>query len=276
MIVTIEDALKGCYITSGNIVKVPEEQIDRKVYIELKKRMELIGGVWKSGKTFGFVFKNDPSALLQSIQNGDKRNLQQETQSFFTPESIAREMVVELLMCTAIKDGDMFLEPSAGQGALIDAVLRIAGDAKIDIFAVEKNSTNQIVLNEKYRGIPETVHIMHPLNDDFLNISNETTLGEGTKQVHHAQFDYIIANPPFKSNQDIDHIELMYKLLKPGGRMVTLSSTHWIASTNKKEVAFKEWVWENAQDITRVGNGAFKESGTSVDVLRIIIDKPIS
>ena len=47
----------------GNIIKLPQGQLDRQQYLEVKKKLELIGGKWKGGKVMGFVFEEDPTDL---------------------------------------------------------------------------------------------------------------------------------------------------------------------------------------------------------------------
>ena len=75
------EVLQNCKV-EGNIVKLPENQLDRKVYLEVKKSLELIGGKWKGGKVFGFVFNSDPTDLLNKIANGEKRNLKKRISIF--------------------------------------------------------------------------------------------------------------------------------------------------------------------------------------------------
>lgn len=43
---TKEQVLQNCTI-EGNVVKLPSEQLDRKLYQEVAKALELIGGKWK-------------------------------------------------------------------------------------------------------------------------------------------------------------------------------------------------------------------------------------
>lgn len=71
---TKEEVLQNCTI-EGNIVKLPNEQLDRKLYQEVAKSLELIGGKWKGGKVQGFVFTLDPTELLNQISGGEQRNL---------------------------------------------------------------------------------------------------------------------------------------------------------------------------------------------------------
>jgi len=66
----------------------------------------------------------------------------------------------------------------------------------------------------------------------------------------------------------------MYEVTKPGGRVITLSSKHWQISNNKKETEFKNWL-EDKEDyyIEEIERGTFKESGTNIETLLILIDK---
>lgn len=77
----------------GMVVKLPDIQLERKEYTEVKKALELIGGTWKGGKTFGFMFKEDPTDLLAELANGGNRNLKKEFQFFATPDKLADELV---------------------------------------------------------------------------------------------------------------------------------------------------------------------------------------
>jgi hypothetical protein len=242
---TKEDVLKNCTV-EGNIVKLPPEQLDRKLYQEVAKALELIGGKWKGGKVFGFVFQSDPTDLLNQIATGEKRNLKKEFQFFATPDSIA-DYLVKL---SDIKDGDAILEPSAGQGAIIEAIYR--KNKNVTVFAVELMDVNSMILTKK--------GFAHEKND-YLQAKT------------YFLYNKIIANPPFSMNQDIDHITKMYCDCKPGGRIVTIASKHWQLSNNKKETTFRNWLKEIDAEIIEIGKGSFKESGTMISSCIIVIDK---
>ncbi|OFY43972.1 MAG: hypothetical protein A2X18_07535 [Bacteroidetes bacterium GWF2_40_14] len=240
-----QQILQQCTI-SGNIVKLPEIQLDRKLYQEVAKALELIGGKWKGGKTAGFVFQEDPTELLEQIANGENRNIKKEYQFFATPSDIA-DWLVELAQ---IKSDDIILEPSAGQGAIIEAILRTNPQASV--FAIELMDTNSIILNRK--GFNHE-------KGDFLAIPNQPV------------YDKIIANPPFSKNQDIDHIRRMYDLLKFGGRIVSVASKHWQFASGKKETEFRYWLSNMGATVHEISEGSFKDSGTMVASCIIIIDK---
>lgn len=240
--------LKNCTV-DGTIVRLPEEQLERNIYLEVKKRLELIGGKWKGGKVGGFVFQESPEELLSQISNGDKRNLKKEFQFFGTPDELA-DRLVELANIGAHDEPPMILEPSAGHGAIVKAINRATGGN--DVYCYELMPTNQTIL----KRISTVVF----LGDDFFKANGQ-------------KFDYVIANPPFSNNQDIDHIRKMYEVCKKGGRIVSVASNSWRMSNSKKKKAFADWLNDINADIEDIPRGAFKESGTTVGGCIIVIKK---
>lgn len=252
---TAQEVLQQCTI-DGLVVKLPVIQLDRKLYQEVAKALELIGGKWKGGKVFGFVFTEDPTELLAEIASGEKRNLKKEFQFFGTPTELAKHVA----QLADIKDGHAVLEPSAGQGALIQAVLNTG--VRCTIGYVEMMPTNIIVLSKMFKNTHPNVYCIRCNDADFLQINT----------AH--KYNRIVANPPFAKNQDIDHVYKMWEVLKPGGRIVSIVSTHWKLCDNKKESQFRSWLREINAQIQDVPQGIFKESGTNVATCILIIDKP--
>jgi hypothetical protein len=242
---TTEQTLQNCTV-EGNIVKLPNTVLDRKVYLEVKKALELIGGSWKGGKVAGFVFKQDPTELLNQVANGEKRNLKKEFQFFGTPERLCDELVY----LANIQPTDEVLEPSAGQGAIVKSIIKQHPDMIVDCY--ELMPTNRMILKD--------VKGAKIVGEDFLNSPDK-------------QYDKIIANPPFSKNQDIDHVLMMHDRLKKGGTLVTIMSTHWIHSKNKKEISFKNWLESKYYTLKNIEAGEFKESGTSVATVLVTIEK---
>ena len=248
-----QEVLQQCTV-HGNVVKLPDGQLDRKLYAEVKKALELIGGKWKGGKIYGFVFQSDPTELLGQIASGEKRNLKKENQFFATPPELAARMVemAELGETDGQGYGDI-LEPSAGQGAIVKAI-HDATEGTVTVCCYELMDINRSIL-EKMPGVKL-------IGDDFM------------KAASIVQYDRIIANPPFTKNQDIDHIRLMFNLLKPGGVMVTLSSPSWTFGSQKKQIEFRQWLTDIDAHIEDIPEDTFKESGTSIRTVLIKIKKP--
>lgn len=254
---TKEEALKACTV-DGNLVKLPAIQLERKTYLEVAKALNLIGGKWKGSKVQAFVFATDPTDLLASIQGGENRNLKKEFQFFATPPDLAKIMIRE----AKLEYGHSVLEPSAGQGALLEAIQETDLGLRPDCY--ELMETNRIILQQKKdNGLS-----MNILGEDFL--------------IHNARrkYDRIIANPPFSKNQDIDHIMKMVECLNPGGRIVSVASMSWTFGSQKKQESFKRFILNEDPMVTNfecsyveIERETFKESGTLVPSTLITINK---
>lgn len=242
---TKEEVLQSCTI-EGNIIKLPNVQLDRKIYQDVAKSLQLIGGKWKGGKISGFVFEEDPSALLDQVANGEKRNLKKEFQFFATPDSLANKLI-EL---AELGDYDLILEPSAGQGSIIKAI------------------------NKACNAIPDCYELME-LNVSILNKSNLkfNLIGSDFFDNEGKLYSKIIANPPFTKNQDIDHLKEMYNCLGPEGRLVCITSESWINGNQKKQIEFREWLDSVDAEVIEIEKGSFKESGTMVGGKIVIINR---
>src|SRR5690606_25758321 len=135
--------------------------------------------------------------------------LKKDFQFFPTPAELA-DKLVDL---AKIKELHSVLEPSAGQGAIVHAIHR-------------KFPTN-------------TVHVFELMEPNLKVLNSITNVSLQGKDFLESPvkylYDRIVANPPFSKNQDIDHIRKMYEHLKPGGRLVSISSTHWVQSEGSKE-----------------------------------------
>ena len=243
------DILKGAYV-EGNVVKLPPVQLEKKLYDKVANRLRKAGGRWNGGKTQGFVFKASPTEILSGIQAGEKIDVKQKYQSFFSPPDVANR-VVEL---AEIFHDDKVLEPSAGDGAIIKAIHQIHPELIVDYCELQPESRMDL---EKLTNVKD-------VGEDFLNyLPGEI-------------YDVITANPPWKNNSDIDHIYHMYKMLKPGGRIVSVASLHWDQFDDKaKEQRFKYWLNLLKASVQKLPPGTFKKSGTMFPGCIITINKPL-
>lgn len=264
----LQEVLNACYVDSSNpnLVMLPEGKLERKTYEEVAKRLEGIGGKW-TRKAGGFIFSHNPTELLAQVQGGAEINLKKEFQFFATPPELA-DYLVEL---AEIDNTDWVLEPSAGQGAIIEAIRRAAPTCMIT--AVELMKENFEVLKNKHGG--DELLEMHELDffeyKKYVGKSVAPTVGNAVPPKK--GFDVIIANPPFSKNQDIDHVLAMYDVLAYRGRLVSVTSTHWERSLRKKEADFKRFLEQVGAEIYDIEAGTFAESGTQVGGKIVVIDK---
>lgn len=236
----LKKILNECSI-NGNIVKLPDIQLERKLYQNVAKKIELIGGKWnRSAK--GFVFKEDPTELFEAIKNGENKNLKKEYQFFETPQELAEK----LTWCIPIGTRTV-LEPSAGQGAIVRAINKKWED--VDVFHCELMELNR----KQFRG--KSTYIQ----DDFLTLPFEM------------KFDVVVANPPFAKNQDIEHF---YKMMEHAEKaVISIMSNHWRTSKNKKESDFRAFLEGLGAEVIEIPAGTFKCSGTGVSACVVIVKK---
>lgn len=189
--------LERSTITATSL-KLPPGQLDRRLYEAVNKLITNAGGKWRGGLVQAHVFTSDPRAKLGlALETGVSVDEQKQFQAFYTPPELARQ-VAELAMVK----GQVVLEPSAGQGALVDACFEAGAK---DVECIDLNPENHAALIERV----ETVQIC-----DFL----------GCNPAAHKRQNYprIVMNPPFTRDQDIAHVEHALKFLAPGGILVAI------------------------------------------------------
>lgn len=164
-------------------------------------------------------------------------------QLFPTPAALA-ERVVE---AADIRPGDSVLEPSAGTGALIEALPEGA-----EVQAVEVNYSLVSALTNRFPAVSV-------VQADFMQWESQQ------------RFDKIIMNPPFANQQDIDHVTHALKFLKEGGKLVAIMSAGVEFRQDKKARGFRDMVERLGGTIERLPDDSFKESGTSVNTVLVEI-----
>lgn len=230
-------------IVNGNRLELPKNEHFSN-YAQVKTALVKAGGKYKKN---GFEFTSPAEAIKLRLVGGEKIDDKKKFQFFATPEPLA----MQLVDLADIGVNDRVMEPSAGQGAIADVIVNTI---PVTCFCIELMPENVKILIDKDHNVYE---------GDFLKY-NKSDIDV---------FDKIVANPPFTKNQDIDHIRHMYELLDNGGRLVSLSSKSWVTGSQKKQVAFREWLFELGAEMIDVDEGSFKQSGTNVGGMIIIINK---
>lgn len=231
-------------LVNGCRLELPkDEQFSN--YAQVKKVLQRAGGKYNK---CGFLFQEDAQTIKDKLLGGDVLNDKKKFQFFPTP----LEVVNLLLHEAEVVSGMSVLEPSAGQGAIVESVKSIGG--VVDM--VELMPSNVKMLNEKYGTC------LTPT--DFLYLDPDK---------HNVKYDRIIANPPFTKNQDVDHVNHMYKFLKVGGVLVSIMSRSWLQGSQNKQKAFKEWLDSVGGVVTEIPEGAFKSSGTNIATVMVKITR---
>lgn len=166
---------------------------------------------------------------------------------FPTPPTVARR----LIEMACIEPGNTILEPSAGCGNLIDAILSNHPNAQISY--CELNCFLLDILRYKYEKVKQVTFI----GRDCLEIDTLRT---------EKRFDRIIMNPPFERGQDADHImRAWYSLLAPRGILTAIVSTGVVSRSDKKAKSFREFLKSAKAFVCDLPAGSFKTSGTGIE-----------
>lgn len=244
---SVEEILKHCTL-EDNVLRLPQVQFNKKSYAEAKKWIEEAGGSWQGGKVQGFIFPFNPERVFSILNEGKRCNLAQDFQFFETPSNVADWLV---MLAGGIHEHDKVLEPSAGRGALVKAIHRSYPDAVVDCYEMMPEN----------KGLLSLLGGINIIGDDFT----KSTIGK--------KYTKIIANPPFSGNQDIRHVRMMYDMLEQGGTLASITSAHWEFAEEKTCRDFRQWLEDVGGAKYEIESGAFKESGTGVRTLAIVIKR---
>jgi hypothetical protein len=171
---------------------------------------------------------------------------------FPTPKTITDQ----LIDLADIEDNMSILEPSAGNGNIMDAV---------------NNHSKENNLNIHLKGLEINFGLI-----DILKLKNyQVKQGNFLELNHINMYDRVIMNPPFSNYQDIEHVLHAYECLKDGGKLVAIMSEGSFFRTDKKSIQFREFLSDHGYSI-ELESGAFKDSGTMVKSRIVVIDKPES
>jgi len=194
------------------------------------------------------------AAPFEAMQEALKTGVQvvSVNQLFPTPPELAARMVQD---AGDIGEVDLrILEPSAGTGAILDAIYaetKAIGRGLSHVVAVEINRT----LADKL-----TTHATKPtvICSDFLDAAGCSP---------EALFDLVLMNPPFENASDIRHIRHALKFLKPGGRLVAIC-----ANGTRQREALKPLAEASGGFWEDLPAGTFKAQGTGVNTALVVIN----
>jgi predicted RNA methylase len=241
--IEVLDSIRAADI-HGTHLTLAGPRMDPRLYSRVNEVLEAVGGRWtKSVQAHVFPVDAD-TALAPILESGEVVTLREKRQSsqyFPTPAPV----VEHLIDLAAVKPGMRVLEPSAGSGAIADA-LRAAG-AQVD--CIERDPGYASVLTDG----GHTVRVA-----DFLAVPPT------------AEFDRVVMNPPFTRGIDMQHVEHALRFLKPDGLVVSVMS--WAITDHTRRIAkFRALVEAKGGSVEAVPKRAFKKSGTDIDTVLVTI-----
>jgi precorrin-6B methylase 2 len=180
-------------------------------------------------------------------------------QAFYTPEDLAAELVE----AAGVGRGDRVLEPSAGEGAIVRAALR-RGAAHVT--AVENDPRAVELLGYLAERVAKRGHnAVRVIGCDFFDFKIRTL---------EDRFDAVVMNPPFANAQEVEHVLRAWTYVKPGGRLVSVMSAAAASRQTGRYGALAAFLEKHGAEIRPLAPGAFKDAGTDVNTVMVIVEKP--
>lgn len=247
----VEQVLRDSRV-EGNLLFLPPRQLDPKLYRAVNDVLVSIGGAWKGGKVKAHVFSGSPADALATVLETGEKPPKNPLDFFATPWALAERLIEH----ARVAPGMSVLEPSAGEGAILDRLARY--DLSPTIAAVELDPGRAAILRAK----------------GYLNVFEADFLAPELP-FPPASFDRVLMNPPFTSPADplayIAHIKRAFLMLAPGGRLVSIAPGGFAYRADARTRTFRDFVATNG-GWEELGASAFRESGTDAATVVLWLD----
>lgn len=187
-----------------------------------------------------------------------------------TPEEAAARLVGGLSLYREIKEPRItVLEPSAGTGNLTSRCFpdreqrrhrlhdpddKYRWDAIVDAVEIQPHLANGLKADRRLRKV---------YCQDFLTLSPKTT----------GLYDYVVMNPPFDRERDIDHVIHALDFLKPDGSLHAIMSAGTEFRETRKATAFRALMQKMGASWDDLPPGSFASVGTYINTLVLRVNK---
>lgn len=237
------------------VARLPEGQLDRKLYLAVAKVVKEMGGKWNR-KAQGFLFTEEAAPLFDNVLNTGEVTTRREVGFFQTPSPL----VQQLLEVAEVKEGDLVVEPSAGEGRIVEQLL----EKGCRVCAVERDDARRSQLQKSFAS---NGRCSIPAVQDFLDL-----------EIGGFQADAVVMNPPFTKcgkGDHLDHVLHALNLLGSGGTLVSVLPSSVMWRQDKRHHLFRETIAKMDSEIINLPEDAFKSEGTSVRTVILKVRKPL-
>ncbi|MGK5677632.1 methyltransferase [Actinoplanes sp. URMC 104] len=233
------------------------EQLDRETWLSVSKTLTMLGGTYARG-TSRFDFPFDPRPGVQAtIDNGVVQSVRKTDGFVATPQALADEIVTAPYSeIRSLPKGARVLEPSAGTGQIVQAVLD-AND-EVELVAVEPHPGRAALI-----GAHDAVTVVGSTFEAYAAGALER--GE--------VFDAVVMNPPFSVTGHaalwIDHVLLAWRLLEPGGRLVAIVPSGFEFRQDRAHKDIRQLV-KDFGGFRRLPDNAFGKGGPTTTLIWLV------
>ncbi|WP_128803036.1 MULTISPECIES: methyltransferase [unclassified Streptomyces] len=210
-------------------------QLDRKLYERVNLALHAVGGVWHRYKKAHIFTIDAADAIAGLLATGEV--ITDVDRGFYpTPQAT----VERLLDLAELEPACEVLEPSAGRGAIAEAVA--ARGAIVDCVELDTARAEHIRAGGYARQVT---------NADFFSVPVER------------RYQRVIMNPPFAGRQDIRHVERALRFIQPGGLLVAIMYGSLTYRSDRRTKDFLARIWEARGTMWELPADAFPAVGVA-------------
>lgn len=197
-----------------------------------------------------------------------------------TPAALADSLVSGHRDIGTLPPGARVLEPSAGDGALVRAIL--SNDPDVHVVAVEPDNGRADTLDTITGEHPGRVTVYRGTLEQFAEYA-ASCRAPGMHDARHVAmgqpFDAVIMNPPFGDTTRAalwtEHIRVAWDLLTVGGVLVSVVPASYGYRADRVGREFRAWAGSQRCAYEKLDGQPFAESGTSTSAGVLTLTRPL-
>ncbi|XVU24283.1 hypothetical protein ACQPZJ_44820 [Actinoplanes sp. CA-054009] len=252
----------------GTQVILPNQPLSRSVWEAVHATLTGMGAT--GGSRIGQPYRFDTSRydeLTAFLAGGPAPKHERSTVGWVpTPDPLAADVVARFAELDRLPRPLRVLEPSAGDGSLIRAVLAAAPDAEVT--AVEPNPERAGAITAEL-----ATHVQHL---HTLTIEEYAALW---RQRNDPPYELIVMNPPYSvpGNRTIwaDHVRLAWSMLAEGGRLVAVLPGRPDQRSDKRSTDLMALLSTDTI-VEALPAKSFHTSGTDFDTSVLAVTRPVT
>ncbi len=249
-----QQELLGQLVIDGDLVVFgPDDHIDD--WDALKVVMELLGAKWKMGRKGKGMERRGGFRFPDGVDVAETIRLAKVYGEVFDPKKVgfyatADDVADDLVRRASLGDLEAklcrpphVLEPSAGTGNLVRAILRAHPSARVSCVELLQSNRDELVRLD-----------CSIIGTDFLSLS-PTSLDP---------FDAAIMNPPFGGGGDAKHVLHAIKFVRPSRPLSAIISPGIEHRSSEPFMMLRQWIERHGGGKVEIPAGAFAQAGTNV------------
>ncbi|MGS2807777.1 hypothetical protein [Nocardia sp. MW-W600-9] len=244
----------------GHNLVLPQ-QLSQADYRKINRVIESMGGRWNR-RARAHVFPDDPTeTIAAAVARGTTPNTDRKilTAYFATPEPLARHLVAGPHSgIAALAPGAHVLEPSAGDGALVRAIL--ATNPGVEVTAVEPDRARAAAIDYD----PRVTIVIAGFEEFAATLTS--------------RYAAVVMNPPFalpgQPTVWMDHLYTAWDLLEGGGQLLALAPNGYTYRADRDHAAMRDFITAHGGH-EPLPAAAFTTSGTDTDTVLLHARRPL-